>query len=320
VAQNAVKHGACSALPVIPGLERQEDWEGHRAGVLQSLAPAGRLEQLLAERVAQMLWRLDRVARFETAAISLALAGAADPTPAPPNPLHHLLGGANQGDKLAEAVKQLEHARVFLSETLFGIRAYKRLPKMADAAPLSWVDAFEILQAAYNELTEAQMMNSPGIEEEEFLMELGATNGAGIHEVEWTAGLVRRGLALVARNGRVPADQLAVKVLPALKALRDERQAAVATRTAEVEHLERKQRLAAERRQAQLTLPEGNAEAKVLRYESHLSRQLYQALHELQRLQAARAGQPVPAPLAVEVGVNVSTDTNGVGSICTAPA
>jgi hypothetical protein len=42
------------------------------------------------------------------------------------------------------------------------------------------------------------------------------------------------------------------------------------------------------------------------RYEVTLERGLYKALHELQRLQAARAGQPVPIPEAVDVDVFVS--------------
>ena len=42
------------------------------------------------------------------------------------------------------------------------------------------------------------------------------------------------------------------------------------------------------------------------RYEVTLERSLYKALHELQRLQAARDGQAVPLPEAVDVEVSVS--------------
>jgi hypothetical protein len=44
----------------------------------------------------------------------------------------------------------------------------------------------------------------------------------------------------------------------------------------------------------------------VLRYESHLNRQLFQTLHELERIQANRAGRLAPLPLAVDVGVAAS--------------
>jgi hypothetical protein len=40
------------------------------------------------------------------------------------------------------------------------------------------------------------------------------------------------------------------------------------------------------------------------RYESFLERSLHKSLHELQRLQAARAGVPIPLPVAVDVEVS----------------
>jgi len=43
---------------------------------------------------------------------------------------------------------------------------------------------------------------------------------------------------------------------------------------------------------------------KLSRYESALERGFYRALHELQRLQSVRAGEAVPAPVAVDVTVN----------------
>ncbi len=43
---------------------------------------------------------------------------------------------------------------------------------------------------------------------------------------------------------------------------------------------------------------------KLLRYEAMIERSIYKALHELQRIQAARAGEKPPAPLAVDVDVS----------------
>lgn len=40
---------------------------------------------------------------------------------------------------------------------------------------------------------------------------------------------------------------------------------------------------------------------KLVRYESSLERSIYRALHELQRLQAARSGAPIPIPAAIDV-------------------
>jgi hypothetical protein len=57
--------------PVVPGIEKVEDWEEHRDGVLDSLQPEGHLEEVLAERVALLSWRLHRVTRYETEAVAL---------------------------------------------------------------------------------------------------------------------------------------------------------------------------------------------------------------------------------------------------------
>jgi hypothetical protein len=49
------------------------------------------------------------------------------------------------------------------------------------------------------------------------------------------------------------------------------------------------------------------------RYEVTLERSLYKALHELQRLQAARDGQAVPAPAVVDVELSVSGPDEPLG-------
>ena len=69
---NATRHGISSPAPVVPGLEKEEDWQGHKAGILQTLSPVGHLEITLAERVALLSWRLHRVTRYETEAIALS--------------------------------------------------------------------------------------------------------------------------------------------------------------------------------------------------------------------------------------------------------
>ena len=43
--KNALRHGVYSVLPVVPGLEWNEDWDTHRAGILKSLAPEAPLRK-----------------------------------------------------------------------------------------------------------------------------------------------------------------------------------------------------------------------------------------------------------------------------------
>lgn len=69
---NATRHGIRSPAPVVPAVEKKEDWEDYRDGMLESLQPEGHLEFVLAERAALLSWRLNRVTRFETMTIALS--------------------------------------------------------------------------------------------------------------------------------------------------------------------------------------------------------------------------------------------------------
>ncbi len=66
---NALTHGISSARPVVPD-ESSNEWETHRRGIVEALAPAGPVETALAERVASAVWRLRRVTTYEEAAIA----------------------------------------------------------------------------------------------------------------------------------------------------------------------------------------------------------------------------------------------------------
>src|SRR5215211_8308737 len=70
VSQNAVQHGILFQSPVVSIFEREQDWAEHRDGIVESLKPEGQLEQALADRIAQLLWRLQLVVRYETQSIA----------------------------------------------------------------------------------------------------------------------------------------------------------------------------------------------------------------------------------------------------------
>jgi hypothetical protein len=58
-----------------------------------------------------------------------------------------------------------------------------------------------------------------------------------------------------------------------------------------------------------LFLPRDEELDKVIRYEAALERSFYKAMHELERLQAARNGQAVSPPLAVDVSLSGRAST-----------
>ena len=62
---NALRHGLTAECLVLLPDEDGDAFERLRKGVIADLAPVGALQEVLAERAAVLLWRLDRVARME---------------------------------------------------------------------------------------------------------------------------------------------------------------------------------------------------------------------------------------------------------------
>ena len=65
---NAQKHGLTAEHIIIAG-EDASECEVFATEIIEDLMPVGRLEQALAERVAALLWRLNRVSLFEAAVV-----------------------------------------------------------------------------------------------------------------------------------------------------------------------------------------------------------------------------------------------------------
>jgi hypothetical protein len=64
---------------------------------------------------------------------------------------------------------------------------------------------------------------------------------------------------------------------------------------------EEREEMEEEAHQAADVLPPPSVLDKILRYETTLERQLYRAMHQLERLQRMRQGEFVPAPVTMEV-------------------
>lgn len=71
---NPLKHGVLSQTPVIPLVEREEDWERLRQGIAEYFRAEGMMEKALADQIAMLIWRRYRLVRFETEAIAAYVA------------------------------------------------------------------------------------------------------------------------------------------------------------------------------------------------------------------------------------------------------
>ena len=130
VGLNAVRHAMCASMPVIPGIERVEEWDAHRGGILDSLAPVGHLEMVLADRVALLFWRLDRVAAYERAELAA---------------VHNLVGDGERRvhlpppEKLDKLVRYEAHLNRTLYQTMHELEALQTR-RHGEPAPLARLD------------------------------------------------------------------------------------------------------------------------------------------------------------------------------------
>src|SRR5215210_3163734 len=279
---NATRHGIRSPVPVIPGVETREAWEEHRDGVLESLQPEGHLELVLAERVALLSWRLNRVTRYETESIALIQEKAEDDLADRRRFASRVLGAAHPED-----------VRANLKDARSDYRLLKRFPKLHDDKHLSSFDADRILWAVM-EVTDRVAEGE--VAPEDLLDEISIP-GVPENTLEWedyegwSAGAVRAGIdAIATATEEDPEDLLDVATDAARRSIIGKEQAA--------KQVERDlKRMSRER-----LLPDEKTLEKVARYEAHLSRLIHKTVHELEALQARRAGGVAPlARLDVEV-------------------
>lgn len=82
IAQNAVKHGLTAAAPVIPG-EDPIAYNEFRRRLLDELLPKGSMENMLADRIVDLSWRLKRSGRLQLGAFDVYADGISEPPDTP---------------------------------------------------------------------------------------------------------------------------------------------------------------------------------------------------------------------------------------------
>jgi hypothetical protein len=271
---NATRHGISSPKPVVPGLETREAWESHLEGIMENLSPVGHLEVTLTERVALLSWRLHRVTRFETEAIVISQETIED--------------DIHDRDRFLSVMKHKGFESTHPEDIRFEAKNYKqvqsalrRFPSLgadktlkgADASSIVWGVLMEAKKAAHAEIDD-EALDLPGVPEDAAIEELPAMKVAE----------VRGCVEAIAAHASLDPDEL-------LEAATYE--AGYQARHAAHKKEEVEQEIS--RKVRERILPDDKTLEKISRYEAHLSRQLYHALHELENLQKYRTtGEGVP--------------------------
>jgi hypothetical protein len=118
-------------------------------------------------------------------------------------------------------------------------------------------------------------------------------NDNTLEDLDWTAARLMECVQIVAKKAKRDTDdllgQMADDARDTLRHAQDKREKLLA---------------AHDRERRSLLLPDTLTLEKLSRYETTLERSLFKALHELERRQAARDGQTVPLPVAVDVNLS----------------
>jgi hypothetical protein len=266
---NATRHGIRSPAPVVPGVEKLEDWEEFRDGILEDLAPLGSLELALAERVALLSWRLHRVTRYETETIARAQESVEDDLASRRRFDSHARGPIHPEDALA-APKEARRTE----------RLLKKFADYPDERKLPGPDADAVLWAVagrVDEETDLEELELPGVPE------WAGIYGDTAEWDDWSVGLVRECLSVIASAAGEDLEEL-------MEGAREKARLDVISAKHVAEEVE--ERLQYMRRER--LLPDEKTLEKVSRYEAHLSRLMFKALHELEALQVRRSGGAAP--------------------------
>jgi hypothetical protein len=253
--------------PIVSEFESAKEWAIHHGGMRESLEPVGYLEEALVQRLAAILWRLQRVGRFERELIAVQHREVAERLAA-----QEAEPARGRSLSAAPASGHVDAAQVPRLRSALGL--LERLPELADDVPLTGEEVSAVLFDVAKR----------------FDVNLASLPVAGLPHsrawgasTDWTAGRLRAVLAAIARREQQPVETLLEEERFGLAWWIGQAAPEVASRE-----------LREQRMRAESLLPADGALHKLVRYESQLNRQFFQALHELEALQSRRAGDQAP--------------------------
>lgn len=283
VRKNAIKHGILSNI--VPEHERT-DYAEHVTAIHAAYAPVGYLEEALAERISTSLWRLGRVARYETSTIER---GTRDALHNLHSPDHFSLTVKSFSSKPPQWPVDMQATLDLISA---GLTVHKEGPdklKKAKAPKLhTWVTAagmysYEQRDSEEHYAAMATVDEMHGLTEDEFGW-LGIEDEGG-PAVAWTFEQAREAVQIL-----MGSEHQKITLPDDWEAITDWLDWATRMLTGKIERV-KEQHIQI---QAQQALPTGEVTQKVARYEAHLERTLYRAMHELEAMQERRAGGSTP--------------------------
>jgi hypothetical protein len=266
--QNAAKHGALAEIVVVSGDQIKESLPDFKKLCLdfhQSLKPVGPLEEMLVDQIVTTTWRLRRANRAETGEIALSV------------------------DTGAWERKNDDSLRLTLiqPENPYAPGLVCRLEKTSAGCRFLIHCLYEVRYAVEEdgELTATTLATF-----QQSLMHQAQDLGAQLEQYHQflTANPQKLEPAALKKLHRDVVLEYLDLQIAYYRGLLDE--------------VHQPREVAGEcARQNAAVLPDTKALNKILHYEAILTRQLYRAMNQLERIQRRRLGENIPAPLEMEI-------------------
>jgi hypothetical protein len=240
---------------------------------MESISPDGHLEHTLAERVAHLSWRLGRVVRYETESISLSQEKIEEEIAERDGFMRSIQASAHGGRSIADPVhpEDIRYEVQFSKQRYNSLKRFSRLEAgktMKGSGPSDVIHgALMVARKFTGEEIDVEELTLPGVREDEAVEELSPMKVSDI----------RACIEEIARYAEADPGELLEQTT--WEAGCDARSSAH-----RLEETERE----IDRRSRERLLPDTGKLEKIARYEAHLSKQLYTALHELEALQKRR--------------------------------
>lgn len=303
VARNATTHGIFAAVPVLPG-ESPEAWADHRHGVVQSLAPVGLLELNLAERAALILWRLQRLARYEAESTAARMDRHDVPSTRGLDDPLALLRTSDRSAQLRALRQKLKTSREELASVsaagdfLLNVESARSEAVPPGLARTVFHAAYDLVFADSDRVDDPPEFGSKG-----FRRRLNLP--AAPEPIAWTTDVIRHGFTVYAALVRQPAATVLGATQENLTDRAAELNRTIARLEREIAAVEKHLEFGNAAKKAEELLPGEGRDERIAKYERHLHAMLTSTLHELERLQARRGGEVLPLPAVGEITVTV---------------
>jgi hypothetical protein len=269
VSKNAVRHGLRSPKPVVSTLgETLQVWSKYRDTLIEDLAPVGAMEEVLAERVALLAWRLRRIVRHEAACIASGINGSKSL--------------ADEG--LLRIIEDKQKSLAKAEGRLELILTLAQSPLETPEARIPGSKAFDIIENGVEDvLLSLHPHGTPeGITDKMLYKQCAKLSFEEIDRRFWTHAELQDVFKALEEAGDYPGQDGATL----LECVADTQRKSVRFFEEELEKAQNKIEEAA--------IPGPEDMERITRYEAALSRQMYQALHELEASQKRRRGEPTP--------------------------